>query len=71
MPSGIFKDGDGATLNLRQALDELARCCGESCCERLIRIPDKTTGKTVELYFDDGVLKYDIDGTTYTVSLTV
>lgn len=67
---GILKKPSGENLTLSQALDELAKCCGFSCCEKLIRIPDQTTGETAELFFDGGDLKYTIGGTTYVVTVT-
>lgn len=65
---GVLRGPNGETLTLEQALDELAKCCGFSCCEKLIRIPDRTTGETVELFFDGGDLKYTVGGTTYVVT---
>jgi hypothetical protein len=70
VPNGIFKDGKGGTLTLPEALDELAKCCGVDCCNNHIRLPDQTTGTRTDLYFEDGVLKYNIDGEVYTVALT-
>lgn len=68
--SGLFSNNQGVGLNLREALDELGKCCGFDCCSNTIRINDQETGDLVEVYFEDGDLKFSIGGTTYTVTAT-
>lgn len=58
--------------NLQSALDYQARCCGLSCCEKLIRLEDQETGDKMTLYFSGGALKIKNEktGSIYTVGRT-
>lgn len=67
---GIFKKPSGENLTLKEANNELAKCCGIDCCNNLIRLPDQSTGVRTELYFENGSLKVNIDGTIYVATLT-
>lgn len=71
VPTGIMRDGTGRSLEFREALDEVAKCCGLSCCEELIRIPDQTTGTSTEIYIDNGSLKVKIGEQVYSATLTL
>lgn len=65
---GIFKKSSGENLTLQGALDELAKCCGIDCCNNRIRIPDQSTNDRVDLFFEDGSLKFSIGDTVYVVT---
>lgn len=58
--------------DFQEVLDYLAKCCGVSCCERLVRLKDKVTHDTNTLYFENGALKTknEVTGVVKTVTLT-
>lgn len=41
---------------LDEALDEKAKCCGVSCCEKLLRLQDRVTRVTYSLFWENGAL---------------
>ena len=53
---GILRKPSGENLTLRQALDEVAKCCGQDCCNNVIRITDNVTGDLMELSVESGAL---------------
>lgn len=53
----IHKGEKKAFQSLNEAMDYLGKCCGYSCCEKLLRLEDQTTGDKMVLYFEGGALK--------------
>lgn len=69
---GILRKPSGENLTLKEALDEIAKCCtGTDCCNRWLNLQDKTTDGFGQLYLDNSVLKLQIGEDIYTVGITL